>query len=289
MLNRLSILFRAIWGYMIKFKIDLLGIGGVHKLQNRNEDKRIIVSLTSYGRRVESVVYYTLVSLLKQRLMPDKIVLWLDNDNWCDNNLPPKISKLKQYGVDILYCKDIRSYKKLVPTLDLYPNDIIITVDDDVYYSNDLVLSLYNSYLNDMDKISCLRASVITFKNDGTVAPYNEWLTSKYTGDLNIDVFPVGVGGVLYPPNSLHKDVCREDLFMTLCPAADDLWFWMMANLNHIKHKQCYKKKPNYVFDDLYKYFHKGSALTHFNYGENKNDVQLGKILEYYHTQINKL
>ena len=83
------------------------------------------------------------------------------------------------------------SYKKLVPTLDLYPNDIIITVDDDVYYSNDLVLSLYNSYLNDMDKISCLRASVITFKNDGTVAPYNEWLTSKYTGDLNIDVFPV--------------------------------------------------------------------------------------------------
>ena len=92
------------------------------------------------GRRVESVVYYTLVSLLKQRLMPDKIVLWLDNDNWCDNNLPPKISKLKQYGVDILYCKDIRSYKKLVPTLDLYPNDIIITVDDDVYYSNDLVL-----------------------------------------------------------------------------------------------------------------------------------------------------
>ena len=72
---------------------------------------------------------------------------------------------------------------------------------------NDLVLSLYNSYLNDMDKISCLRASVITFKNDGTVAPYNEWLTSKYTGDLNIDVFPVGVGGVLYPPNSLHKDV----------------------------------------------------------------------------------
>ena len=82
---------------------------------------------------------------------------------------------------------------------------------------------------------------------------------------------------------------CREDLFMTLCPAADDLWFWMMANLNHIKHKQCYKKKPNYVFDDLYQYFHKGSALTHFNYGENKNDVQLGKILEYYHTQINKL
>ena len=53
--------------------------------------------------------------------------------------------------------------------------------------------------------------------------------------------------------------------------------------------KQCYKKKPNYVFDDLYQYFHKGSALTHFNYGENKNDVQLGKILEYYHTQINKL
>lgn len=45
MLNRLSILFRAIWGYMIKFKIDLLGIGGVHKLQNRNEDKGLLYPL----------------------------------------------------------------------------------------------------------------------------------------------------------------------------------------------------------------------------------------------------
>jgi hypothetical protein len=36
----------------------------------------------------------------------------------------------------------------------------------------------------------------------------------------------------LYPPGTLHPDVCDESLFLKLAPHADDIWFWAMAVLN---------------------------------------------------------
>ena len=47
----------------------------------------------------------------------------------------------------------------------------------------------------------------------------------------------VGVGGVLYPPNCLYKDVCNSELFMELAPTNDDQWFWFMAILSNTKIK----------------------------------------------------
>jgi hypothetical protein len=42
---------------------------------------------------------------------------------------------------------------------------------------------------------------------------------------------------VLYPPNSLYKDVANENLFTELSPTNDDIWFWMMAVLNDTRIK----------------------------------------------------
>ena len=51
-----------------------------------------------------------------------------------------------------------------------------------------------------------------------------------------IQKFPYrGGAGCLYPPNSLHEDVFKEKLFMSLCPSSDDVWFWAMALLKGTK------------------------------------------------------
>ena len=47
--------------------------------------------------------------------------------------------------------------------------------------------------------------------------------------------FLTGVGGVLYPPNSLHQDILSQEGFSSLCPNADDIWFWAMAVLADTK------------------------------------------------------
>lgn len=278
-LRRINQLLHVFIGYLIKWKVDLLGVGYVNKLDKTDKSPRLIVSLTSYGRRVEKIVYYTIVSMLKQELAPNKIVLWLDQNTWNDENLPKKIISLKKYGVEIKFCKDVRSYTKLVPALLSYSEDIIVTVDDDVYYSPKLLKRLYDGYLEFPNKIQCFFYSNPRYDETGKIAPYNSW--NKVTGSNW--VFPLGVGGVLYPPHALYSDVIKESLFMKLCPAADDLWFWFMALKQGTKHNVVSMKGIRYyAFDNLYQYFHKGSALTHSNSRENGNDVQLVSLFNHY-------
>lgn len=281
LLSKLTILFNAIIGFCIKFKIDIIGIGNITPLQ-RNKNDNFIVSLTSYGRRVNSVVYYTLISLLKQTERPSKIILWLDY-SWSDDKIPKRIKELSKYGVEIKYCKDIKSYKKLIPALNMFPNDIIITVDDDMIYNKNLLKSLMNGYRNN-GKIQCTIAGLPIIIN-GSVSPYNSWENISEACESE-NLVPIGVGGVLYPPESLHKEVFNEEAFSKLAPNADDLWFWLMAKLKGSSQACVELRESNYSFDAIYQYFHRGSALTHDNAGEGKNDIQLKNILTHYHIDL---
>lgn len=275
--NKFKILLNAITGYCIKFKIDVFGIGNIEPLPSSSNDQ-IIVSLTSYGRRVKSVVYYTLVSLLKQTERPSKIILWLDN-SWNDDNIPQKLKSLTKYGVEIRSCEDIRSYKKLIPTLKEFPKNIIVTVDDDVIYNKHLIKSLMDGYRNN-GRIQCTIGSIPKL-HKGIFSPYTTWTEIRhfYAGDYMV---PIGVGGVLYPPESLDKEVLNIEAFTKLAPNADDLWFWCMAKKKGSSHSCIDFPHNNYSFDALYQHFHNGSALTHKNAGEGMNDIQLKNILNHY-------
>ena len=68
--------------------------------------------MTSYGRRVAAVLPYTIISLLRQTYKPDRIVLWLDDEHWNDNNLPALLKRLKAHALQ----------SSIVKTLDLIPN-----------------------------------------------------------------------------------------------------------------------------------------------------------------------
>lgn len=282
--RKLLIIWNICVGYLIKWKIDICGCGNLQVLSDNKSGSTpsLIVSLTSYGRRVSSeIVYYTLISLLKQTKKPDRIVLWLAYEEWSDNTLPHRLKSLRKYGIDFKYCEDMRSYKKLIPALREYPDDIIITVDDDLYYSEYLLETLYDGYLKDPSKIYCLKASEPSFDDRGNVKTYNQW--NECPSVDSYFLFPIGCSGILYPPRSLYSDVCNESIFMNLCPLADDLWFWLMALKNGTKRYQLKNRRcTNYSFDNLYQFFHKGAALTHSNSKRNQNDVQLSKILNYY-------
>ena len=196
---------------------------------------KIIVSLTSFPARI-STTYLTINSLLNQTLMPNKIILNLSEEEFLnkEKDLPENLLNLQKQGLTINWCKNnVRSYKKLIPTLNSYPNDIIITVDDDFVYDKNLIKFLYNSYKNDPKCIHCHRISKILLNNDGT-------LKAKAKNFYNFPSFAnklVGCGGVLYPPNSLYKDANNENLFMKLAPTNDDIWFWLMSVLNNTKIK----------------------------------------------------
>lgn len=193
---------------------------------------RIIVTLTSYPKRMYDI-HLCLYSLLTQDFKPDKVVLWLGEDLFPEKELdvPRKVKELCRFGLEIRWCKDMRSFTKLMPSLKEYPDDYLVTADDDRFYQPDWLRKLWDGYCRS-GTITALYAKAITFSN-GQPMHYNSWIwggTEMRTTKRNMQF---GFGGVLYPPHCLHPEVHRIDKAMQLCPTADDVWFWCMSVLNN--------------------------------------------------------
>lgn len=218
---------------IIERKTSKFGLNSSEK-----RDKKIIVSLTSFPQRINKV-HITISHLLTQTLKPDKVILWLASDQFKnkEKDLPDSLLNLVQYGLEIEWCEDIRSYKKLIPTLQKYSDDIIITYDDDIYYEQDSVEKLYKAHLENPNAICTNRYSRILFKqNSLKVAKSSKIYFEKNNSTSKLNIL-IGCGGVLYPPHSLHQDILNIEQIKTLVPTQDDIYFWAMAVLNDTKIK----------------------------------------------------
>ena len=142
---------------------------------------------------------------------------------------------MKKDGILIEWCENIRSYKKLIPTLRKYSNDIIVTCDDDVIVDKNWLKLLYESYKKETTTfIHCHRITRFYFalgKWNTISAGKSTYLQPSYLHKL------VGVGGVLYPPHCLSTDVLNMEKALKIAPTNDDIWFWVMAVLNKVKIK----------------------------------------------------
>lgn len=191
----------------------------------------IVVSLTSYPKRINTV-YKTIETLLKQTVKPNKIILWLAIDEFPDKekNLPLDLLSLKSDLFNIKWCDNIRSYKKLIPSLELYPDSIIITVDDDLLFNENMIKNLLIGYREKPYCIQCHRVTTVEYKSIDNI--------KTYASNTKVYPFPTyvhklsGGAGCLYPPHCLYSDVIKKELFMKLAPTSDDIWFWLMGVLN---------------------------------------------------------
>jgi len=243
-----------------------------------------VLSLTSHGKRVEDSLPYALYSLVTQTVKPYRIAVYLDKANWSDENLPPLLIKLKQVGVSFFYCDDLLSYKKLIPALEQFPNNPIITFDDDFYY-NSQYLEWMSAAYQESDKQTVLGSwGCIPEKQDGKYLPYNEWKDCMYwTEGMPISFF--GGNGTCYPPNLFDDEIRNSDVFLKICPKADDIWFWAMEERLGIKRAYITPKGYGYhrSVDRIYEYqVGADGCLTLSNVINGENDVQLKNVLDYY-------
>lgn len=207
---------------------SILSSGSVGVSSDKYFDTEIVVSLTTYGRRLYDVCY-TIESLMQQTCRPNRIVLWVD-PRTLSNPLPVALQKQMSRGLEVLATPDIRSYTKLIPALKNFPEAAIITVDDDMVYDFDIVERLIKAHHTDPTAIHACRVHTMKFDGHGELLPYNQW--DWCTASTVNRHFLTGVGGVLYPPHSLGKEVLNQDVFREICPTADDVWFTAMAKLN---------------------------------------------------------
>ena len=250
-----------------------------YKVNNIPRNKKIIVSLTSYPARFESL-HLVIRSMLLQTMAPDEIILYLDNDDVVEK-VPESLEGLKEYGLKIEWRPGrIKPHKKYYYAIQEHPNDIIITVDDDCLYPDDLIECLYKTHLQFPDCVVARRARKISFGKDKKIKSYNQWyLIGVKKGKPSLSLVATGVGGVLYPPHCMHQDMFEQELFLKLAPQTDDLWLKIMQIKVGTKVVTC-----------GWKSVHKRAlipgtqeqALSYDNVLNNKNDECVRKLMRYY-------
>ena len=195
--------------------------------------QKIIVSLTSFPAAIPYAVE-AIRSVLNGSLLPDKIVLYLDAQKFPGEVLPPALEKLKAES-PILEVRfdpaEIRSYKKLLPALRDFPNDVIVTIDDDIRYHPNMLRDLVRLHKRLPNVIIAHRVRKIKlntpYRKKWRKYKWYDFIFKKY--HFSHLAMQTGVGGVLYPPHSLDEKMLDPALFMTLAPTNDDVWFWAAA------------------------------------------------------------
>jgi hypothetical protein len=189
---------------------------------------KLIVSLTSYPPRFRTLDL-TLRCLLNQDMAPDAIMLWIAHEDM--GKLPRRVFDLRNYGLIIRECANLRSYKKIIPTLTEHPDAFIITADDDYAYPVDWVRSLIEEH-TDQHEIVSNWALRMQRDFDGRLSPVAEWPDLGARDDRTArEAFYVLTGsGALFPPAIFDREVMDVDRAMQLCPTGDDIWLsWMAA------------------------------------------------------------
>lgn len=247
------------------------------QLNKIKRDQKIIVSLTSYPKRIDTI-WLTITSLFKQSMKPDLIVLWLAKSQFKTlDDLPESLKRLQKHGLQIKLCDDLKSHKKYYYALKEFNEDIVILADDDMFYPNDTVETLYKMHLKYPMDICTMSAQYIGSNHDTVPSKWvNTNVGEKYIHSNEIQIF--SGSGSLYPPHCLFEDAFNKDLIKQLCPYADDLWLTYMAMKKGTRITSAY---PWRAFP-ITIYGTSDGSLWYVNSQDGKNDVQWQNLINYY-------
>ena len=225
-LERVSTQFVKMYYMILPFR------NGINNKEQRSP--RIIVSFTSYPKRFTSIPL-VVKSILYQSCKPDKIILYLAQSE-CMERLPKQLLKLQKYGLEIVFVNDnLKSHKKYFYSMSAYPDDIIITIDDDLLYPKNMITMLYKSYHNYPDCVSASRVRRMKIRNH-KLCKYDEWDNCYKKEHIPSHwLFAIGCGGTLYPPGILPKVTFDRTNIERICFNADDVWLKFMELMNDIK------------------------------------------------------
>ena len=239
----------------------------------------IYVSLTSIFKN-QNLILQSLQSILKQTKLPDKIFLYLsDNPSFFDNGFKDKkitnLNLLKlindNSNIKIIWGKDIGPYGKLLPLLKYKwsENCIIITIDDDVIYDENLIKNLINDY-NKFKCCICYRGFSPLFNK---FENFSYKKRRSYATKLSLHNFATGKGGVLYKPEFFYKTknlIFNHEIFLNTCDKQDDIWFYIIRVLNNT---HCYIGNKKWSKKDISSH----GLFLNFNSKSDNNTVSFKK------------
>jgi len=198
-----------------------------------NNKIKIVVSITSYKQRFKNLPK-VLNSIYVNSMKPSKVILTIYKDDL--KYLTKEIQNLiNEKKLELIVSNiNLRPHLKYFEVMKKYRDYAVITIDDDIIYTKDLIESLYNSYINNPNCIHARRVHKILM--DGhNIKPYNNWI-KEYKEELkpSIEIIATNVGGTLYPPDIF--EISDENINeIKKCITADDIYLKYLEIKRNIK------------------------------------------------------
>lgn len=242
--------------------------------------KRLIVSVTSYPRRI-GVTGKALQSIYAQTKKPDEVILWLAEEQFPakESELPDDLVRMvRENRLTIRWCSDLRSHKKYFYAFQEYPDDLVVTIDDDLEYSPRMLSQLYASYLLYPEAVSAVRTHLMVLSGDNVLLPYAQW-GNELDAVLNVpsmQLMATSGAGTLHPPGLFRKEFFDWQVITATCPHADDLWLKAMELMSDVPVVQAVPNEPLRILPGTQE-----DSLFDINYRQGQNDVQMQNIIRW--------
>lgn len=242
-----------------------------------NEAHNLVVSLTSFPARIDDV-WITIESIFQQTYTPSKVVLVLAEPEFPGRRLPRSVERQIERGLEVLWVQDnTRSYKKLLPVREKYPDSTIVTFDDDIIYEPWRLERLVSKSAQYPGTVIGFRGREVSLSGNAAFRPYMEWELATESSPPDRTLL-TGVGGILYPPGVMDHGMLMDiDAATTLAPTADDIWFWAVALQSDVP-VRClgYEDHVAIRLNDI------ENSLQKLNCEEGRNDRQLEAVVSTY-------
>lgn len=254
-----------------------------YKLDSCNSHCDIIVSLTSFPGRMNSLVF-SLETMLRQRLKPKRILVYLSLQQFPKglDSVPLLVRKLKDRGVEFVFVEeDYRSHKKYFYSFPEFSASPIVTIDDDLLYDSRIIERLYSAFEGNNQKVYCSYGYLMKYNSEKELLPYNEWRLLEKFCDKSPQIFFGSGGGTLFPPNFFDERLVNIDDIKECCFNADDIWLNAFCRLMNVEINYL---DGYYIFDIPVK---SKVTLSSINKGQNKNDIQINNVIKLFKEKYN--
>ena len=162
------------------------------KKEKINITDKLIVSFTSWTKRIQ-YCKHTVDLMMNQTVKPYKIILNLSEEEFPnkESDLPNEllVELIQNPLFEIYWIKENTTvWKKIIPTMNRFPNDLVFSIDDDIEYPSNYIEEMYKTYYQNNKLYPVVGYEFMIDNNLCHSGPFT--LTSKkFYGDLLNNIY----------------------------------------------------------------------------------------------------
>lgn len=230
------------------------------KKEKINITDKLIVSFTSWTKRIQ-YCKHTVDLMMNQTVKSDKIILNLSEEEFPnkESDLPKEllVELIQNPLFEIYWVKENTTvWKKIIPTMNRFPNDLVFSIDDDIEYPSNYIEEMYKTYCenNKLYPIVAYGSGKNNiFSHSGPFTLTSKKFYGKYIDEL--------FNNLIYP--SIHDKKWQSDIFYTYalllnngrykrCKTISGKKLYDESDLNKINAYSAYNSKDYKTFNTVF-------------------------------------